>query len=88
MLHVSKCRFDRTRPRVGREREREKVRGGGGRRGRVDLLKEGRKERNKKKKRNQPNYPDELLFCSLSRVRLMNVKCCNLRVLIVTEKWR
>lgn len=51
-------------------------------------LKEGRKERNKKKKRNQPNYPGELLFCSLSRVRLMNVKCCNLRVLIVTEKWR
>lgn len=44
MLHVSKCRFDRTRPRVGREREREKVRGGGGRRGRVDLL-EGGEER-------------------------------------------
>lgn len=54
MLHVSKCRFDRTRPRVGREREREKVRGGGGRRGRVDLLKEGRKERNKKKKEINP----------------------------------
>ena len=57
----------------------------------MDLLKEGRKERNKKKKKkkeNQPNYPGELVFCSLSRVRLMNVKCCNLRVLIVTEKWR
>lgn len=57
MLHVSKCRFDRTRPRVGREREREKVRGGGGRRGRVDLLKEGRKERNKKKKKKSTQLP-------------------------------
>lgn len=43
-------------------------------------------EREDRKKKNQPNYPGELLFCRLLRVRLMNVKCCNLRVLIVTEK--
>ena len=28
MLHVSKCRFDRTRPRVGRKRERGRERRG------------------------------------------------------------
>lgn len=62
-------------------------RGRGGREARPTGLSEGG-EQIKKIKKNQPNYPGELLFCSLLPVRLMNVKCCNLRVLIVTEKRR
>ena len=45
MLHVSKCRFDRTRPRVGREREREREREGWRREARQSGLTEGGEER-------------------------------------------
>lgn len=37
------------------------------------------------KKKNQPNYRDQALFCSLSPVELMNVKHCNLPALITTK---
>lgn len=53
MLHVSKCRFDRTEAEGGRmERGREREGGRGGIIG-LDLL---------KKKKNQPNYPTS--YCS------------------------